>query len=306
MTLTELFEAYARKHLRGKSENTFRLYRHTIRSFGKFLRREPTIEDLDSDLIEDHMWRVVKSGRSIATANKDRSQLICLWNYAARKRIVETHPDVPQIQEPERVPMAWMPDEVDRILSAARVDTREIGGVKGSTWWTAMLLIILDTGERIGAVRALPRNCIHGDHLLVPAAIRKGKTRDRLYRLSPNCIAAIEKLVQSHSESDLFPFPYSHTYLYRRYRQLLEHAGLPIARGNNFHRLRKTVASAVARAGGDATAALDHASPKTTKSYLDCRIVGGVQVSEILAAYLRDPTLPAKSTKPSTESRKTG
>lgn len=49
------------------------------------------------------------------------------------------------------------------------------------------------------------------------------------------------------------------------------------------------MASAVTAAGGDATAALDHASPKTTKKYLDPRIVGAVSVSDILASYLANP-----------------
>lgn len=290
MTLTELFEAYARKHLRGKSENTLRLYRHTIRSFGKFLHREPTIKDLDSETVQDFIWSVVKSGRKPATANKDRSQICCLWNYAAKNRLVEKYPDVPIIPEPERVPMAWMPEELNRILRVAKTQTHPVGEVSGKVWWTAMLLIILDTGERIGAVRNLPRSCLRDDHILVPAEIRKGKTRDRLYKVSQPTIEAIKKLTEEHSDPMLFPFPYSDTYLYRLYKKLLERAKLPTGRQNNFHMLRKSVASAVASVGGDATSALDHASPKTTKNYLDPRIVGGIDVSAILAAYLRgDP-----------------
>lgn len=292
MTLTELFERYEKKHLRGKSENTLRLYRHTIRSFAKFLRREPTIQDLDADLIQDFIWSVVKSGRTPATANKDRAQLCCLWNYAAKNRIVDKYPDVPVVPEPDRVPMAWMPDELNRILQVAKTETQPVGDVSGKLWWTAMLLIILDTGERIGAVRNLPRECLRGDHILVPAELRKGKTRDRLYKVSSTTVEAIKQLLASHSELELFPFPYSETYLYRRYKKLLERAKLPVGRQSNFHKLRKSVASAVASVGGDATAALDHASSKTTKAYLDPRIVGGIDVSAILSAYLRGESQP--------------
>lgn len=295
MTLTTLFEQYARKHLRGKSENTLRLYRHTIGTFAKFLKREPTIQDLDADLIQDFIWHVVKSGRSIATANKDRAQLCCLWNYAAKNRIVDKYPDVPVIPEPDRVPMAWMPDELKRILQAAKTESQPVGEVSGKLWWTAMLLIILDSGERIGAVRNLPRNALRGDHLLVPAEIRKGKTRDRLYKLSTETVESINQLLATHQDKVMFPFPYSETYLYRRYKQLLSRAKLPMGRQNNFHMLRKSVASAVASVGGDATAALDHASPKTTKQYLDPRIVGGVDVSAILSAYLRGDSQPRQS-----------
>lgn len=297
MKLIALFEQYSRKHLRGKSANTTRLYHHTIRSFARFLRREPELSDLDSDVIQDFIWKVVESGRSIATANKDRSQLVSLWNYAAKQRLVEKYPDVPRIAEPERVPMAWLPHELDALLRAARQASEPVGAIPGPIYWTAKILIILDTGERIGAVRNLPRNALHHDHLLVPASVRKGKTREKLYKLSPQTIQAIQRLQAAHSEPLLFPFPYGETYLYKRYQRLLKSAGLPIGRQCNFHRLRKTVCSAVARAGGDATAALDHARPETTKKYLDPRIVGSVDVSNILREYLADPTL-RKSQQP--------
>lgn len=294
MTLEELFERYRRKHLRGKSPNTVRLYGHTIRSFAKTLGRTPTIDDLTDDAIEDHMWRVVDDGRSPASANKDRSQLICLWRWAAERGWLDRFPDVPAMQEPEQVPLGWLPNEIDDLLRACDTEPNAVGDVPGPVWFGALVRILLDTGERIGAVRQLSRTALQNDYLLVPAASRKGRTRDRLFPLSEGTVAAVKRLLAAHDAPLLFPDPYSSTYLYRRFDKLLERAGLPTDRRSKFHRLRRTVASAVARAGGDATAALDHASPKTTKKYLDPRIVGGVQVSEILGAYLRDPTLRGK------------
>jgi len=69
-------------------------------------------------------------------------------------------------------------------------------------------------------------------------------------------------------------------------------AGLPTDRRSKFHRIRRTVASAVAEAGGNPSEALDHASPKTTKRYLDPRIVGTQPVDSILANYLANPRKP--------------
>jgi integrase len=291
MKLEELFARYQRKHLRGKSPNTIRLYGHTIRSFGKTLGRPPTVDDLTDEAIEDHMWRVVESGRSPASANKDRSQLICLWRWAAERGWIDRFPDVPAMQEPEQVPLGWLPAEIDALLEAADAEPNPVGDVPGGIWFGALLRILLDTGERIGAVRQLSRTALQRNYLLVPAASRKGRTRDRLFPLQTGTVAAVESLLQSHDDALMFPDPYSSTYIYRRFDRVLDRAGLPTDRRSKFHRLRRTVASAVARAGGDATAALDHASPKTTKKYLDPRIVGGVQVSDILGAYLRDPTL---------------
>lgn len=295
MTLLELFEKYARKRLRGKSENTLRLYRHTIRNFGKTLGREPTINDLDGDTVEEHLWRVVKRGRSPATANKDRSQIIALWRWAAEQGLVKTFPSVQAIPEPEQVPLGWMPWEVEALLVSAARETVAVGEVRGSIWWQAMLRVILDTGERIGAVRQLPRTALQSGYLLIAADTRKGKTRDKLHQLERDTVEAIERLLGKHTEPNLFPWPYCETYLYNRFNAILDRAGLPTDRKSKFHRIRKTVASAVARAGGDPTKAMDHASPKTTRKYLDPRIVGGVDVSKIVAAYLADPELRKKS-----------
>lgn len=294
MKLEELFEKYAARKLRGKSENTVRLYRHTIRAFSRFLKRDATIDDLETETIEDHMWAIIKRGGSPASANKDRSQLICLWKWAAEKRIVDTFPDVQPMKEPDRVPMGWLPEELSQLLLSAKTETEPVGEIAGDVYWLAVLRVVLDTGERIGAIRALDRQALQGRYLLVPASARKGKTRDRLYALQNDTVEALQLLLSKHVEKEMFPWPFGENYIYRRFDVILRRAGLPTDRRSKFHRIRRTVASAVARAGGDPTAALDHASPKTTKKYLDPRIVGGVEVSEILANYLQDPTLRTK------------
>lgn len=291
MKLSELLEKYSRKRLRGGSPNTLRLYRHSLSSFAKSLGHDPAIADLTSDKIEDHMHTIIERGGSPASANKDRSQLICLWKWAAEQGIMTTFPDVRPMVEPEQIPMGWMPEEIDRMFAAAKLEAEPVGEVSGRVFWTAMLRVILDSGERIGAVRQLGRDSLQDRFLLIPVSVRKGKRRDRLYQLQPETVAAIKTLLSHHDDPKLFPWPYSESYIYHRFEAILRRAKLPTDRRSKFHRIRRTVASAVARAGGDPTAALDHASPKTTKKYLDPRIVGGVEVSQILANYLRDPTL---------------
>jgi integrase len=303
MTLDQLFELYKSKQLRFKSDNTVRLYRHTLKSFARTIGRPPTIHDLDSDLIEMHMEAIIKRGGSPASANKDRGQLLALWRFAAAKRIVEQWPTIAIMKEPEIVPMGWLADEAAKLLNACRNATGFIASVPAGLWWVALVSILLDTGERIGAIRPLQKHHLQGGYLLVPAAFRKGQRRDRLYSLQPSTVDVIKQVLQSNKGSDeMFPWDRSETYIYRRFSTILESAGLPTDRRSKFHRLRRTVASAVTAAGGDATAALDHASPKTTKKYLDPRIVGSVSVSNILAAYLANPSPP----RPPDATRQTG
>jgi integrase len=200
------------------------------------------------------------------------------------------------MKEPEIVPMGWMADEAQRLLDACKQAKGFVGTVPAGIWWAALVSILMDTGERIGAVRPLKKHHLQGGYLLVPAAFRKGQRRDRLYSLQPATVDLIKQACKSNPNTDdMFPWDRSETYIYKRFSAILKAAGLPTDRRSKFHRIRRTVASAVTAAGGDATAALDHASPKTTKKYLDPRIVGSVSVSEILAAYLSNPGLGKQS-----------
>lgn len=302
MLLSELLEQYTAKRLKSGSANTLRLYRHSINSFAKSLGRTPTIHDLTDEQIERHMWAVVSRGGAAPSANKDRGQLIALWRFAAEKQIVETWPDNRALPEPEIIPMGWMPHEVSSLFATIKSQTSTIGDVPASLWWSSLIRVLIDTGERIGAIRKLAKSALQDQWLLVPAHLRKGKKRDRLYALQDETIDELRKLIAANKSGQmLFPWDRCETYLYNRFKKLLEEAGLPTDRRSKFHRIRRTVASAVARQGGDASAALDHSSPRTTKKYLDPRIVGHEPTSSMMAKYLSDPDL-AKRDRTSKES----
>lgn len=290
MTLLELFGLYRSKRLRFRSENTIRLYHHTIRSFGRSLGHEPTIDDLTNDAVQAHMSAVIAWGNTPQTANKDRSQLLSMWRFAATHRIIDRWPDVLAIPEPEIVPMGWMPEELAAIFAACDRQRGEISGRHAGLWWSTLFRVLVDTGERIGAIRSLKKQHLQGRWILVPAESRKGRKRDRLYPIQAETMKALAALTKgSGSTSLVFQWDKADTYIYRSLTKILESAGLPTDRRSKFHRIRRTVASAVAQAGGNPSDALDHASPKTTKKYLDPRIVGAVPVDSILAAYLASP-----------------
>ncbi|MGN6544176.1 MAG: tyrosine-type recombinase/integrase [Aureliella sp.] len=295
MLLTELPELYVAKRLKSGSSNTVRLYKHTITSFAKSLGKIPELTDLTDELIERHMWAIVNQGGAPESANKDRGQLIALWNFAAKRGMISTWPDNRPLPEPEKVPLGWLPEELERLFAACDAKQGKIGTVDAALWWRCLIRVLMETGERIGAIRFLKKSAVQQQWLLVPAHLRKGKRRDRLYELQPETLSDLQKLIsQNTSDKQLFPWDRCETYLYNRYNDVLESAGLPTDRRSKFHRLRRTVASAVAREGGDASAALDHASPRTTKKYLDPRIVGREPVSAVLARYLANPELSKK------------
>src|SRR5690606_26169573 len=174
MQLTELLVIYVEKRLKAKSKNTVRLYKHSINSFSRTLGRPAELSDLTDENIERHMWRLVNNGGSPASANKDHGQLTALWRFASRNRMVDTWPNVRTLQEIERVPMGWMQDEVQRLFAAIKTEPGDIGTIPANLWWESLILVLLDTAERIGAIRGLLHEHVQGDWLLVPAHLRKG------------------------------------------------------------------------------------------------------------------------------------
>lgn len=285
MTLDELFAIYTRKRLRLRSPNTVRLYQHSIAAFEKTLGRKATTDDLTDDNVEEHMHRIVTSGLSVASANKDLWQIGAIWRFANRNRWCDTWPNVQLYPEPERVPLAWLPHELEKLFEAVAQEQGTISGAPACLWWKALLSVLLDTGERIGAIMRCERTNLQGNYLLVPAAYRKGKTRDKLFELSQPTVELLASLTLAHRYQKLFPWDRSETHIYYRYTQILKRANLPSGRKSKFHAIRVTTASAVKNQGGDATAAMDHASSATTKRYLDPRLTQGVSTCHLVTGW---------------------
>jgi integrase len=80
------------------------------------------------------------------------------------------------------------------------------------------------------------------------------------------------------------PFGFVHRgTLYHHLENLLRAAGLPTDRRHKFHCLRRTHASYLKRAGGDARESLDHQSDETTRRYyFDPRVCGAQNVLAFL------------------------
>ena len=284
-----------RRH-HGKSSHTARLYRLSIKSFGITLATRPTVEDLTDDNVRRHMMRLVDDGRSPATANKDRAHLLALWRFANRSGLIPTWPTVQEYHEPERVPIAWLPGELESLYKAIERQRGEFCGVPRRLWWRCIVDICLDTGERIGAIRMSGRSCVRGDWLLVDASKRKGRTRDKMSQLRSETVQRIASVWQlhrcNHSQcvDSILPWPYSRNYIYPLFGALLKDAGLPDSRRDKFHKLRRTTGSVIWAMGGNPQQVLDHSDSRTTRGYLDPRFDPNKQASQLLSEYLADPS----------------
>lgn len=152
----------------------------------------------------------------------------------------------------------------------------------GLAFWLALLFVLWDSGERINAVMGLTWDRVDLCHGWVrfDAEDRKGAGADTASRIAAETIAALRAIKRPRGE--VFHWPYSQTYLFRRLGEIMQRAGLPNSRLYKFHAIRKSVASYYEAAGGNATELLGHSSRRITKAYLDVRIVGKASPIDVL------------------------
>jgi site-specific recombinase XerD len=182
-TLWELFEtSYKRQRLRGGSKENPRQYRIQLNHFGRFLGHEPTLDDLTDELLADFMeW--LSEGRAVPTVNKAFSCIAALWRHAADLGLVSNRPTVRPLPEPENIPMAWMVDDLRRLLNACRETPGEIEGVPASDWLTAIHWFWWSTGERRSAAMSIELSWVdlNRGEVAVPGSVRKGRRKAMLY-----------------------------------------------------------------------------------------------------------------------------
>lgn len=235
-----------------------------------------SVSDLTDETLSEFMNSVVEQGRNARTANKSHNALCALWRYANRKHFIDTWPDVPELPELKRVPIAWTQSEFQQLLDALNMskvrNLPAVAGVPAWLWWGSLLITLYDTGARVGSMMQVKRGDYQPElrRLLVRAEYQKHRS-DQVFILDQQTATLLNELLQ-HSESDrLFPWDLTYTSLFIRYGTLLKLAGLPNERGSKFHRIRKTTATmAELHIGpGTATKLLGHSSAAITEKYID-------------------------------------
>jgi integrase len=259
------------------SDRSMTLYGHTIDKFAEFLGREPLITDLEDVAVSKFLrWRATNPcrGRVVSphTVAKDRSQLLAIWTWACKKKLHPGEwPGLPRGKRVRRTPTAYTLDEMSRLVRAAKARRGAMSGVPSAWWWSTILQTAWQTGCRIGELLALRWREVDTSQgrLVFLAETRKGKERDLVAPITATLAAELETR-RGQPDALVWPrtgHPLSH---YASMRLLCKAAGVP---ARAFHAIRKSSASYVAAAGGDATAHLGHADPAMTRGhYLDPRI----------------------------------
>lgn len=275
MTLTTfLTTVYVPLRLRGRSRESVRLLNHAITQFSRWLKRPATLEDFD-DLVVSQFLTARAEHLAPESVARERSGLLAMWNLAQARGLVKLRPCVAPELVPEKTPRALTEQELQRVYAVASRLSGWVGPVPANLFFPTLIAVLFYTGERITATLAIPRDRYRRPWVIVPPHTRKGKRQERVYELPPWVCDMVENLLASHGGPTIFWWGCSMNALRKRWKTITRRAGLGEGREVQFHVMRKSTASHLDAAGGDATGYLGHSSDAITRrNYLDPRVTG--------------------------------
>lgn len=281
------FERFRPTKLRQVDPQTAKHYERSIALLYSFAGRELTFRELTDDLLQEFLSDCFERGAKPGTCNHYRADLLALWRFGWTKRLTDEQPrDVPKLKVNEVLPCAWNVDELERIIEAATRTAGDICGVPAKLWWPAFVLSLYDTGLRFNALmrRDVSDLDLQSGWLTVSAEDQKQRKGQAL-KLHNDTMEFI-RATEPDTRQLLFPWPYRcHRQIRKRYREILEAAGLPTTKRDLFHKLRRTSATWVCVATDEQTACdhLGHSDVSVTRRYLDRRLVNVVAVADIIS-----------------------
>ncbi|MCC7334064.1 MAG: tyrosine-type recombinase/integrase [Pirellulaceae bacterium] len=278
------FKHYKPKRLLGKSPNTIRLYEIQFRKLSRFMGRPAVLSDLNDDNVSSYL-AAEADGNSMHTVAKEFGQLVAIWRFAVRRQFLTTWPELVKPEASKPIPDAWTREELASLFEAIGWLEGDYSGIPASLWWEALVRIVLDTGERIGALLQVKWDDLQDEWLTVPAVSRKGKHSGKVFKLSEKTLEVLSQMRGLNQEPVVFPWAWTDTYLWNRFGKILKDAGLPCGRRSKFHKIRRTVATYYEVAGGNATVLLGHSSRKITEAYIDQRFVKTPQPCDLIEPY---------------------
>jgi integrase len=290
--LRAVIETYA--SITGITDGTKRLHFICLTHLEYFLGREAVVSDLnDATYAQFVAWRSKKVAHE--TLRGDCNKMLALWRWCASSKRCWIEP--PEVKAPApsfRLPKALDKEQLARLWEAASKYPKLVGTLPGNVVLSALLYVLWDTSERIGAVHQIRRDNIDLKRgwIMIDPEHRKGGKQGRLYKIRPATVAALERLLTVYAGELPFGECALNNY-YKHWPYLRTEAGLP--RWATPHTIRKSHASHLTALGGDARASLGHSSDViTNRHYIDARISGnGQQPSDLLF----DPGKPNRSDK---------
>jgi hypothetical protein len=214
---------------------------------------EPLANDFLNDSLTARQWSPI-------TANRKRRDLLTLWKYAAKKGFCEhyQHEDIIRFREPQRMPTAWMQEELGTFLAACPLFCQRRRAPAGWTYLLdqATVMVIYDTAYRLHACLELRTENLRDDGAILALAETQKTLCDEEKWLGPD---TMRKLVATDFRAREFvlPWPYGKRALRSRWKKILRIAGLQATRRDGPQKMRRTSVSW-----------LEHFRPGSAKAHL--------------------------------------
>jgi len=284
-TLRELFDdMYHPRQLVGCSQKTIEQYEIAIRHWQRFAG-SATINQIDSNMIAKFAAFLL-NGRSAATVNKTLRHVMAPLRFAADEDLIDKPPKFRKLKEPKRSPLALTREEFLAVLSVCENLPGSVCGIPAPIWWRSLLCADWESGLRMSAMLSITTADVLLDQggFFCQAEPQKDKEA-AWFRLSPDTLNLIRSIYDPSREM-LWPRDVTAETVGRRFRAILNSSGIyaPKGCGMRFHRIRKSTASYVTQAGGNATAKLGHSTATVTQRYLDPRIVRADVANDLVPA----------------------
>jgi integrase len=269
MLAIDLLNRYVREHPYGVADATAAQLRYTLGSYIRFCGT-CGLQILDCD--RANQWiDELRQSRAPDTVRTQRTNLLCVWWWAYRERLVDEPPlRLRRLRPISRSPQAWTLDEIHALIAAAEAYPCR------SQWTATLVRVGYDTGLRLGDLLRLRLVDVLAGHL----AVVQGKTCRVVHvQLRDVTREALQRFTSGQPPPALvWPLWGRREAFYRHFRRVVEASGI---RPGTFRWLRRTAATQLERVSpGRGTELLGHASRATTEAwYLD-------------RSQLSDPPLP--------------
>lgn len=281
-TLPDFWESHYRPlRLLGTRTATIEQHKIAMRHWSAFAGPAP-LDLIDRAALARFAAHLLQFDRP-ATVNKTLRHLLAVLRLAEEESVIAACPRWQRLKEPRRVPLAFTVAEFSAVLSEAVHQPGTIAGLPAGTWWGSLLRAAWYSGARIGALLAVTRADVLVD---VPGFYVRAEAQkqhaDQFFQVDESTAASFRSLWEP-ARPLFWPWPFLRGCLLKRFRRIIEAAGVPAEKGTGlFHRIRRSTASYIKKAGGDATAQLGHSTPTVTARYFDPRIVGTLNAAALM------------------------
>jgi integrase len=172
--LSELLDRYAL--VRSIQRNSEYQLRHSLRAFESWLGRAAGERDL-ADVAVSRFLQVSAETLGQRSVANLRTNLLCLWRFAADERLVAQPGRVRKVSRPDPMPIAWTLEELARVVNrCGELRGTFKSGAPRALYCRTLCLFAYDSGLRRSDVWVVRRNQIREDGTIVLRQHKTGRT----------------------------------------------------------------------------------------------------------------------------------